>query len=120
MEEAAPGSAAWRLFPLRRLAADGRGARTATAIRAVTHEFLYALSGIDFAGIDIALAVEADLVQPVKITGHPSAMSEPAELLQFFPAHDVDCLVGFIADVETALWLVRCEVHRYGSAGHHR
>src|SRR5579863_2658008 len=111
--------AARPLFAFRRFAADRGCAAAATAVRAVPHELLHALSGIDFAGIDVALAVEADLMQPVEIAGHPSAMAEPPELLEFVAAQDVDGLVGVVADIETALRLVGREVHRHRRAGHH-
>src|SRR5580700_6613493 len=100
-----------RLFSFRRFAADVRGARAATPARAVTDEFLHAFSGIHFARIDIPLAVQAHLMQPVEIAGHPPAMSEPAELLKIVAAEDVDRLVGVVADIEAALRLVGREVH---------
>src|SRR5581483_5307811 len=93
------------LFPLRRFAANVGSASAATAARAVTHELLHAFSGVDLAGIDVALAVQAHLMQPVEIAGHPPAMSEPAKLLELVAAHDVDRLVGVVADIETALLL---------------
>jgi len=67
---------------------------------------VHAFSGVDLAGIDVALAVQTDLMQPVEIAGHPAAMSEPAELLEIVAVQDVNRLVGVVADIEAALRLI--------------
>src|SRR5579863_4170928 len=108
------------LFSVRRFAADRSRTLAAAAIGAVTGKFLHAFSGVDLASIDIPLAVQADLMQPVEIAGHPAAMSEPAELLQIAAVQDVNRLVGIVADIETALRLIGREVHRHRRARHHR
>src|ERR1700731_3790587 len=120
MQKAAPCGAACCSFAFGRFAADRRRAAAATAVCAVTHELLHALSGIDLAGIDVALAVEADLKTPVEITGHPAAMAEPPVWWEPVAAQDVDRLVGVFADIEILLRLVGREVHRHRCAGHHR
>src|SRR6185437_6447694 len=80
----------------RRLAADHGRSGPAATIVAVTGELLDAFSGVDFGGVDIDPAVEADLVQPVEIAGHAAGAPEPAELLERIAVEDVDGLVGVV------------------------
>src|ERR1700733_4575501 len=108
------------LFSVCRFAADRSRTLAAAPIGAVTREFLHAFSSVDLAGIDVPLAVQADLMQPVEITGHPAAMSESAELLQIAAIQDVNGLVGIVADIEAALRLIGREVHRHRRTWHHR
>src|ERR1700733_13828882 len=59
-------------------AAHGFRTGAAAGIRAIAHKFLDAFSFGDFAGIEIAFAVDGDLVQPVEITNHAAGMAYPA------------------------------------------
>src|ERR1700733_4723516 len=99
------------LFHLRRFAADDRRSGAAATSVTVANELLDAFSGVDLGGVDIAFAVQADLMQPVEIAGHPARASETAELFETAAIEDVDGLVGVIADVQTALRVVLGEVH---------
>src|SRR6185295_9917758 len=54
-------------------AADGRPAGAAAAFRAESDELLDALPGIDFGRIDVAVGIDADLVQPVELAGFTPA-----------------------------------------------
>jgi len=58
--------------------ADGGVAGSAAAERAVAEEFLDALGGIDFGGVDVALAVDTYLVQIVELTGVAALAAETA------------------------------------------
>src|ERR1700712_2206577 len=65
-----PGGKFRRAFfmgPLFHHAADRGRARAAARSRAIAQEFLDALSGIDFRRVNVALAIQADLVEPVEL-----------------------------------------------------
>ena len=89
---------------------DARPGSAATRA-ALADELLYALRGIDFRGVEVALAIHAHLMQPVKITGHPAIASEPAEFLEIAPVQNVNSHVGIVCDIEATLLLVWGEAH---------
>ena len=73
---------------------------------AIAEEFLNAFAGVDFGGIDVAFAVEADLMQPVEIARPSGRCGRGGRV----PADccDSECRwsVGVVADIEAALRLV--------------
>ena len=94
-----------------RLAAYDRRSGAAATIFTVADELLDAFSCVDFAGVDVAFAVHADLMHPVEIAGHSPAVSQATELLQIAAIQDVDRLVGEICEIEAALRLVAREIY---------
>ena len=51
---------------------------SAAAVLPEAKKFLDSFAGIDFRGVDVALAVQAHLVKPVKFSRHPAAAPESA------------------------------------------
>src|SRR5208282_5170701 len=98
--------------------ADDFGSGTAAARAAIADELLDAFSGVHLGGIDIAVTVQADLMQPVEVAGHATRVAEAAELLKIAASQDVDGLVGIVADIEAALRFIGGEVHRYSRTWH--
>src|ERR1700680_57149 len=91
--------------------AHGGRSGAAAAVPAIAEKLLDPFCGIDFPCINVALAVHAHLMQVVEVSRHPASAAEPAQLLQIASVQDVDGHVGVVADIETALRLVRGEVH---------
>src|ERR1700748_2069959 len=85
--------------------------RALLAIDSVARKLLDPFSGIALAGIDVALAVQAHLVDPVKFPCHPAAAPEPAQLLQIASVQQVDGHICVIAYVEATLRRVFGEAH---------
>src|ERR1700679_585841 len=87
-----------------------RRAGPTAPVPAITLEFLDALPGIDFPGVEVALAVLAYLMDPVEISCRPAAAPQAAQLLEVGAVENVDGHVGVIRDVEAALLLVFGEI----------
>src|ERR1700721_2745661 len=62
---------------------------SAAAVFPVAQKPLDSFPGVDFRGINVALAVQAHLVQPVEFSRHPAAAPEPAQLLQVGSVQDI-------------------------------
>src|SRR4051794_3634481 len=90
------------LFAIQGAAHGGRSC-SAAPIGSIAQKLLDSFSGIDLAGIDVPLAVQAYLVDPVKLACHPAAAPEAAELLQIASVQQVDGHVGVITDIEATL-----------------
>lgn len=100
--------------------AHRRQSGAAAPLCAVTDELLDSLCGVHFPCIDVAAAINTHLMQVVKFAGHPSAASQPAQLLEVISIQDVDCHVGVVANIKAALRLVFGEIDGYGSSDYIR
>jgi len=58
--------------------ADGLAARAATALLTKSDELLNPLPGIDLGRVQVAVGIDADLVEPMELTGFAPAPPEPA------------------------------------------
>src|SRR5437870_2520836 len=112
----AGGDSALDRLELWQHAADGRTAGAATALLTESDELLDPLSGIDLGRVHVAVGIEADLVEPMELTGFTPAPPEAAQFLQRVPLQHVHRHVGVVADVEAGLLGIGREIHRYRRA----
>src|SRR6478736_6955576 len=59
-------------------------------------EFLRTLSGVDFRRVDVAFAVDGEIVNPVKLTGVAAVAPERADDLAVFAHQRADFVVGSV------------------------
>src|ERR1700692_4164047 len=70
-------------------------------------EFLDALSGIDLGGVDVALGVDRDGVDPVKLSGVAAVMSEAADNGAVVTPENPDLVVLAVSTQEIGLFRIR-------------
>src|SRR6187401_1661633 len=71
-------------------APNSGGTGAAASRRAIADEFLDAFSAVHFGCVDVAFAVQAYLMQPVKLTGVAARASQPPQLLQIAAVEHID------------------------------
>src|SRR5579862_6197354 len=92
---AARAAKRWIMLLLEHSADGGRSGSAATG-RAVAQEFLDALAGVDFGGIDVAFAIQAHLMGPVEFARRAAAVPEATEFFQIASIQNVDRHVGVV------------------------
>src|SRR2546430_9504023 len=97
-------------------AADVRPAGAATALLTESDELLDPLPGIDLGCVQVAVRIDADLVEPMELTGFTPAPPEPAQFLQRVPLQHVQRHVGVVADVEAGRLATGRQIHRHRRA----
>src|SRR5579864_8137134 len=88
--------------------ADGRQA-------ALVEEALHALA-LHLGGVDVAFAVDADVVEVLELTGAATDAPEAADHLPVTAAQNMDLPVGVVRGEPISLPLVRPEYGRAGDA----
>ena len=73
-----PDSNSFTRSELLQHATDGFAAGAAAALVTVSDEFLDPLPGVDLGGVQVAVGIDADLVEPMELTGFAPAPPEPA------------------------------------------
>src|SRR5437763_1743733 len=106
------------LSVLRSLTAYHVRAGAIAAQRPIAQELLQTFSRIHLGCVNVAIGVEADLMQVMEIAGHSACASDTAKFLKVLAVEDIDGHIGVVADIEAALSLVGREVHGHGCARH--
>src|SRR5208282_6791682 len=68
--------------------ADGFRSAAAAAYGPIADDLLDAFPGVGLGGVEIAFAVDADLMQPVKLARHTAGVAESAEFLEIAAIQD--------------------------------